>query len=124
MIVLGPGVEFVRPRRRRRFPSRPSGPATKRSVNDETRRPVANGLQIARFSVPASCSQRATVIRDLRERRESSQEDIAHGAGLTLSSYARIERGQANPTWTTVANIARALGVSLTQLAETVERAH
>ena len=34
----------------------------------------------------------------------------------------RIERGNANPTWTTVRRIAVALGVSLATLAEAVER--
>jgi transcriptional regulator with XRE-family HTH domain len=53
------------------------------------------------------------VFRGLRERGNLSQETVAHGAGLTVSAYARIERGEANPTWTTVTQIARALDVSL-----------
>lgn len=64
----------------------------------------------------------ARVIRDLRQRGDLSQEAIAHGAGLTVSAYARIERGEANPTWTTVTQIAQALEVSLAELGEAVDR--
>jgi transcriptional regulator with XRE-family HTH domain len=38
-----------------------------------------------------------------------------------VSAYARIERGEANPTWTTVTHIARALDVSLAEFAQAVE---
>ena len=64
----------------------------------------------------------ANVLRHLRQRGGLSQEAIAHQAGLTVSAYARIERGEANPTWTTVTHIAQALGVSLAELGRTVER--
>ena len=57
----------------------------------------------------------------LRSLFELSQEAIAHRAGLTVSAYARIERGEANPTWTTVTHIARALDVSLAEFAQAVE---
>jgi hypothetical protein len=40
---------------------------------------------------------------------------------VTVSAYARIERGEANPTWTTVTQIAAAPGVTLTELASAVE---
>jgi transcriptional regulator with XRE-family HTH domain len=43
-------------------------------------------------------------------------------AGLTVAAFARIERGHANPTWTTVRRIAAALDVILARLAEAVER--
>ncbi len=43
-------------------------------------------------------------------------------AGLTSSSYSRIERGLTNPAWTTVQRIAGALGVTIVELAEAVER--
>jgi transcriptional regulator with XRE-family HTH domain len=72
---------------------------------------------------PSSPDQRlARAIRDIRERSELSQEVVAHSARLTVSAYARIERGEANPTWTTVTQIAQALGVSLAQLGTAVEK--
>ena len=64
----------------------------------------------------------AGAIRELRERADLSQEAVAHGAGLTVSAYARIERGEANPTWTTVTQIARGLDVSLVELVAAIEK--
>jgi transcriptional regulator with XRE-family HTH domain len=64
----------------------------------------------------------ADVLRALRERDGRSQENLAHDAGLTVKALARIERGQSNPTWTTVCSIADALGITLVQLARAVEK--
>jgi transcriptional regulator with XRE-family HTH domain len=65
----------------------------------------------------------AAVLRDLRVERGDTQEDLAHRAGLTVAAFARIERGHANPTWTTVRRIAAALDISLAALGEAVEHA-
>lgn len=59
----------------------------------------------------------AAAIRALREARGLTQEDAAHAASLTVGSYARIERGQADPAWSTVQRIAQALGASTAELA-------
>ncbi len=64
----------------------------------------------------------AATVRRMRIERGDTQEDLAHRAGLTVAAFARIERGHANPTWTTVRRIAVALDVSLSGLAEAVER--
>jgi transcriptional regulator with XRE-family HTH domain len=64
----------------------------------------------------------ARAIRELRQRADLSQEAVAHNAGLTVSAYARVERGEANPTWTTVTRIAHGLNVSLAELAAAVEK--
>jgi DNA-binding XRE family transcriptional regulator len=74
---------------------------------------------LARPSSPAP--RLAHAIRQLRERSGLSQETVAHNAGLTVSAYARIGRGEANPTWTTVTHIADALGVTLAELGTAVE---
>jgi transcriptional regulator with XRE-family HTH domain len=58
----------------------------------------------------------------MRIERGDTQEDLAHRAGLTVAAFARIERGHANPTWTTVRRIASALEISLAGLSEAVER--
>ena len=63
----------------------------------------------------------AATVRRMRIERGDTQEDLAHRAGLTVAAFARIERGHANPTWTTVRRIAVALEVSLAALAEAVE---
>lgn len=63
----------------------------------------------------------ARVIRSLRERHGLTQEALAHQAGLTVASYARIERAESNPTWITVTRIADALGITLAELGQAVD---
>ena len=63
----------------------------------------------------------AAVLRSAREAQRRSQEALAHDAGLTVNALSRIERGQANPAWTTVLQITDALGLSLSELAERLE---
>ena len=63
----------------------------------------------------------AATVRRMRVERGETQEDLAHRAGLTVAAFARIERGHANPTWTTVRRIAVAMEVSLAALAEAIE---
>jgi len=65
----------------------------------------------------------AATLRKMRTERGDTQEDLAHRAGLTVAAVARIERGQANPTWTTVRRLAAALDTNLSTLGGAVERA-
>jgi transcriptional regulator with XRE-family HTH domain len=65
----------------------------------------------------------AAVLRRLRLERGATQEALAYRSGITTGSLARIELGQATPTWTTVRQIAQALEVSLVELAAEVEAA-
>jgi transcriptional regulator with XRE-family HTH domain len=58
-------------------------------------------------------------VRRARVKRGETQEDVARRAGLTVAAYARIERGSADPKWTTVTSIAEALDVSLARLDST-----
>lgn len=75
-------------------------------------------------SAPISADRAlAATLRRLRTERGETQEDLAHKAGLTVAAFARIERGHANPTWTTVRRIAVALDISLAALGEAVEHA-
>jgi transcriptional regulator with XRE-family HTH domain len=55
-------------------------------------------------------------LRRARIKRGETQEDVARRAGLTIAAYARIERGMADPKWTTVRSIVDALEVSLGRL--------
>jgi transcriptional regulator with XRE-family HTH domain len=63
----------------------------------------------------------AAIIRQRREAHGFTQEDAAHAAGLTVGSYARIERAQSNPAWTTVRRIAEALDLTVSELVAAVE---
>jgi len=65
----------------------------------------------------------ARALRDLREQRRITQEDLAHAADVTTTALSRIEGGKANPTWTTLARILAALGVSLAELEAALARA-
>lgn len=72
---------------------------------------------------PASAPDPAlgVVIRRLREDRKMRQEDLAYKAKIRTGTLSKIELGQANPTWGTVRQLARALRVSLTDLGKAVE---
>ncbi len=63
----------------------------------------------------------ATVLRRMRVERGATQEALAYRSGITTGSLARIELGQASPAWTTVRQIAKALDVSMAELAAAVE---
>lgn len=73
---------------------------------------------------PSRRPQRALgqAIREIREKRGLTQEVVAHEAGVTASTYGLIERGQSNPTWATVDDIALALGVSIGELAKRADK--
>jgi len=57
-------------------------------------------------------------IRQLREKCSLTQEALAQDAGVTVGHMSMIERGHSNPTWGTVKGIAKALGVSMGDLAK------
>ncbi len=65
----------------------------------------------------------AITIRRLREQLGQTQEDLAHRARITTAALGRIERGTANPRWTTVKQIANALHIPAHELAAASERA-
>lgn len=52
-------------------------------------------------------------LRDERVRAGLTQTEIANRIGVTHSTYNRIERGLAIPSWQTVVMISEVLGVSL-----------
>jgi len=56
-------------------------------------------------------------IRQLREKQGTTQEDLAHAADITTGTLSLIERGHANPTWSTVRQIADALDQSIADVA-------
>ncbi|HEY5054371.1 MAG TPA: helix-turn-helix transcriptional regulator [Solirubrobacterales bacterium] len=60
-------------------------------------------------------------IRQLRVKRGLTQEDLAHEAGVTTGTLSLIERGHANPTWSTLKGVAAALGVSMADLSKLSE---
>lgn len=62
-------------------------------------------------------------IKELREARGLTQEELASRAGSTVGTVSRLEAAKSAPAWATVMQIINALGVSLPELAQTVEKA-
>ena len=54
-------------------------------------------------------------IRKVRTARAISQEALAHDAGIAPSFLSQIENGKRSPTVTTLAALAQALGVRITE---------
>ena len=65
----------------------------------------------------------AKKIRELRKRKGFSQEKLAREANISYNTVVKIEAGEStNPTVLTLAGIAKALGVSLDDLAKECSR--
>lgn len=57
-------------------------------------------------------------IRELRNKQKYSQEDLANEADIPISQIGRIERGETNPTISTLFVIAMALDIDLKTLVD------
>lgn len=71
--------------------------------------------------MPTSPDPQLALGRAIRLRREEldlEQHAVALDAGIEASWLSHIESGRQNPAWGTVDRIARALGLSLWQLAQ------
>lgn len=55
-------------------------------------------------------------VRQIRLRRNESQEEVAHRAGIHVTYLSGIERGVRNPSLTSICALAAGLGVSVSQL--------
>lgn len=55
-------------------------------------------------------------LRELRAARGFTQEQLCEAAGVSVDAVNRIERGERTPTLATLASLARALGVEITDL--------
>ena len=71
---------------------------------------------------PKSQQALGKAIRQLRSKQEDSQATLAKEAGITPNMLSLIERGEGNPSWATVEGIAKALGVSVAELAKLAEK--
>jgi transcriptional regulator with XRE-family HTH domain len=61
-------------------------------------------------------------IRELRNERAVTQRQLAEAADVNETWISHVEAGRTNPAWGTVARIAAALGVSMSELALRAER--
>jgi transcriptional regulator with XRE-family HTH domain len=62
-------------------------------------------------------------IKELRETRGLTQEELATQAGTTVGTVSRMEAAKSAPAWATVMQIIDAMGVPLLELARAVEMA-
>jgi transcriptional regulator with XRE-family HTH domain len=53
-------------------------------------------------------------LRELREAAGLSQEALARAADVSTSTVSKLEQRAADPSWSTVQALAKALGVSVT----------
>ena len=60
-------------------------------------------------------------IRQLRLERGMTQEALAHAADIHPTWISHLESGRENPAWGTVARLAKALGVRISELAAVEE---
>lgn len=61
-------------------------------------------------------------VRELRVERGLTQVELAQAADLNVTWLSHIEAGRPNPAWGTVARIAAALDVPVSELALRAER--
>jgi transcriptional regulator with XRE-family HTH domain len=64
----------------------------------------------------------AAAIRQIRHREGLTQEELAANAGLHFTFISRIERGERDPSWSSVQSVARGLSVSVLELVALAER--
>ena len=62
-------------------------------------------------------------IKELREARGLTQEELASRADTTIGTISRMESAKSAPAWATVMQVIEAMGVSLPALAEAVVKA-
>jgi transcriptional regulator with XRE-family HTH domain len=61
-------------------------------------------------------------IKELRESRDLTQEELASQADTTIGTISRVEAAKSAPAWATVMQIIDAMNVTLLELARTVEK--
>ena len=60
-------------------------------------------------------------IRQLREQRGLTQEELATHAGMTFGTVSRLESAKSAPAWATVRALIETLGVSFSELGVAVD---
>ena len=55
-------------------------------------------------------------LKEIREQRKLSQEEVAKTTGISITYYAGIERGEENPTIAVIESICKALRVQSSEI--------
>jgi transcriptional regulator with XRE-family HTH domain len=62
-------------------------------------------------------------IRQMREQRGQTQEELASAAGITFGTVNRLESAKSAPAWATVRALLDALDYSIADLAKAIDTA-
>lgn len=73
-------------------------------------------------SAPPSPAALGLAVREERELREWSQQQLADAAGLSAVYISEVERGRRSPSLDVLARIAAAVGLRLSELIARAER--
>ena len=66
---------------------------------------------------PRSQQYTGKKLKEIRERRNLSQEEVANASGISITYYAGIERGEENPTtFAVLENLCRALRIKSSEI--------
>lgn len=63
-----------------------------------------------------STRQIAQKLKDIRQRKGLTQEDLATKAGISTNYYARVERVEVTPSVETLEKLVKALGVKSSEI--------
>jgi transcriptional regulator with XRE-family HTH domain len=64
----------------------------------------------------------ARALRQIRDREEITQEDLAHRANVHVTWVSRMESGKKDPRWTSLQALAAGLGVTAMEIVALAER--
>jgi transcriptional regulator with XRE-family HTH domain len=63
----------------------------------------------------------AAALKQLRNARGTTQEDLAHDAKVAVSTLQAIENARSEPGWQTVRRLVAALGVNMQELGTAID---
>lgn len=55
-------------------------------------------------------------LKEIRERKSLSQEEVANMVGISVTYYSGIERGEENPTFAVLGSICKALKIKSSEI--------
>jgi len=65
---------------------------------------------------PKSQQYTGKKLKEIRERRNLSQEEVAKNIGISVTYYAGIERGEENPTYAVLEGICKVLRIKSSEI--------
>ena len=65
---------------------------------------------------PRSQQYTCKKLKEIREQRNLSQEEVAKTSGISITYYAGIERGEENPTYAVLESLCRTLRIKSSEI--------